>query len=58
MHGSLSSPVWLHLQAIFFSYGALEQTTAHLVAEMLGFDPTAAMQMLNKQLEAKSRVQK
>ena len=49
--------VWLHLQAIFFSYGAFEQSTAHLVAEMLGLDPTAAMQTLNKQLEARSRLQ-
>ena len=54
---SQPSSVWLHLQAIFFSYATYEQSTAHLVAEMLGFDPTAAMQMLNKQLEAKSRVQ-
>ncbi len=50
--------VWLHLQAIFLSYGAFEQSTAHLVAEMLGFDPTAAMQTLNNQLEANSRVRK
>ena len=46
----------LHLQAIFFSYGAFEQSTADLVAEMLGFDPSAAMQQLNNQLPANLRV--
>lgn len=38
------------LQALFFTYGGMEPSTASLVAEMLGFNPDLVMPQLHHEL--------
>ena len=38
------------LQALFFTYGVMEPSTASLVAEMLGFNPDLVMPQLHHEL--------
>ncbi len=40
------------LQALFFTYGGMEPSTASLVAEMLGFNPDLVMPQLHHELTA------
>ena len=40
------------LQALFFTYGGMEEGTAAVMAEMLGFNPDLVMPQLQQELEA------
>lgn len=40
------------MQALFFTYGGMEPSTASLVAEMLGFNPDLVMPQLQRELDA------
>ena len=44
------------MQALFFTYGGMEPSTASLVAEMLGFNPDLVMPQLQRELDAAQRM--
>ena len=42
---------WMLVKAIFLTYGCMDQASASLIAELLGFQPSLVLPQLEKHIE-------